>query len=169
MFNCRAYSSYFRQAVTLSVAATAVCLYSPVSGADAAQSRIASLSFGQLAAARMPQDGRIDVAAFSAQLPAEERSAVGQPVRLTGYMLPVVIEQGGVRQFLILRNQMGCCYGQMPAANEYIVASVVGRPIPAVMDTPLQFSGTFKIAPNVVDGVAVTIFALEQSQVSPLP
>lgn len=88
----------------------------------------------------------------------------GNPVRITGYMWPVAMAGGRVTQFILMRNQTGCCYGQMPAANEYLVASA-DEPLPSLLDVPVTFEGTLRIAPVELGGTVVELFRLEGARV----
>ncbi len=69
----------------------------------------------------------------------------GQRVCLTGYMLPIKLEDGLVKDFLVLRNQMMCCYGRRPELNEWVVVKMKGKGVPSTMDTPLKFYGTLHV------------------------
>lgn len=84
----------------------------------------------------------------------------GGKVRITGYMWPVSMAGGRVSQFILMRNQNGCCYGQIPSANEYLVATA-GEPLPSLLDIPVTFEGTLRIAPVEIGGTVVELFRLE--------
>ena len=119
-----------------------------------------TVTFAQLAAA-IPTGNSLAVES----LPRPVRDLVGSRVVLTGYMMPLAMEHGGARQFLIMQNQMACCYGQMPNANEYVIAKAAGEPLEAALDTPIAFSGVLKISPSVVEDVVVGFYELEQAKI----
>lgn len=54
------------------------------------------------------------------QIPGLVKSLNGQRVVITGYMLPIDFEDNRVKSFLLLRNQMACCFGMTPRENEFI-------------------------------------------------
>ena len=68
------------------------------------------LTFGELAACPLivpaPEAGRD---AWLQQLSAPIRAAEGNAVEITGYVLPLKIEGGRTRQFLLMRDQSSCC------------------------------------------------------------
>lgn len=104
------------------------------------------------------------VGAFPARLAALN----GQTVEITGYMLPVAMEHGTSREFLLMRNQNSCCYGAAPQPNEYLVVRTSERGVPVVMDQPVAFRGTFKISPVIAQGLILQVFTLEDAAPSRL-
>ncbi len=125
----------------------------------AVAAEVRRLTFAELAACPLTAD----TAAIAAGgvLSATVRSANGGPVRIVGYMLPLAVEQGRTRQFLVMRNQNACCFGQMPAANEYLVAETAAPGLPVRMDTPVALVGRLRVAPVVSGGAVVQFFNLE--------
>ncbi|MFT3830755.1 MAG: DUF3299 domain-containing protein [Opitutaceae bacterium] len=119
------------------------------------------LTFAELAACPVISDAA--AVASGAVLTASIRAANGEQVRLTGYMLPLAIEQGRSRQFLLLRNQNACCFGQMPAANEYVTVEAPAPGLPVRMDTPVAVVGRLRVAPIVNGGAVVQFYQLEET------
>ncbi len=93
-------------------------------------------------------------------VPPSVRALDGRKVRVTGYMLPIALEAGRCLQFLILRSQMGCCYGTMPQPTEWIVATSAKGVRPA-QDVPLSFAGILRVGANFKQGVFTGIYNLE--------
>jgi len=60
-------------------------------------------------------------------IPGQVRQLDGKRVRLDGYMLPVRMENGLVKQFLAIRSPMVCCYGVTPGPNEWVVITMTGK------------------------------------------
>lgn len=94
-------------------------------------------------------------------LPPEVQALDGRRVRLAGFMLPVKSGQGRVTEFLVLRNQLMCCYGLPPAPNEWVLVRVPGAGIPVAMDRPLHFYGTLRVAELFEHGIFVALYRLE--------
>lgn len=97
-------------------------------------------------------------------IPANVKALDGRKVRVEGFMMPLKMEKGGVRQFLLMRNQMMCCYGIAPQANEWIVVDVVGDPIAARMDEPIYVTGLFRVGVIREDGAFIGIYRLETAK-----
>lgn len=75
------------------------------------------------------------------EIPAAINALNGRNVAITGFMLPLKLENGRVVEFILLRNQMSCCYGLSPRINEWVHARVVGSGAKVTMDRPLTACG----------------------------
>lgn len=107
------------------------------------------------------------VSATEAVVPAELARLDGKSVRVTGYMLPTAYGRGLVREFMLMRSQATCCFGQAAQANEFLVVTTAApEGVPAVMDVPATFAGTLRILPVKTNGVVVQCFRIENA--SPL-
>jgi hypothetical protein len=127
---------------------------------DAAGRRV--VDFEELAgfAYTPPSDGAAWPADTLAGIPEAVRKLAGRRVSVSGFMLPIKLEAGRVTQFLILRNQMACCYGVAPAPNEWIVArSRAG--LAAVADTPVSYTGVLRVGAKREEGFFIGIYELE--------
>ena len=61
------------------------------------------------------------------QIPEIVRILSGQRVAVTGFMLATMFDQGKIKHFLLLRNQMGCCFGIRPQENEFVDVKMRGN------------------------------------------
>jgi hypothetical protein len=104
---------------------------------------------------------------FTAEAPQPPPEALARArdgvVRITGYMLPLTAEQGRTREFLLMRNQNACCFGKMPAANEYLLVRTAAD-LPVRMDVPVAIEGTLRIEPVVNAGEFVQFYRLEEAR-----
>ena len=130
-------------------------------GAAVAAGAPRRLTFSELAACPLVADPA--EVAVGAGLTDPVRAANGAQVRIAGYMLPLAVEQGRARQFLLMRNQNACCVGQMPAANEYLVVEAPGAGLPVRMDVPVAVVGRLRVAPVVSAGAVVQFYNLEET------
>jgi hypothetical protein len=132
---------------------------------QAAQEKPILLTFAQLAAC--PLTGLVFQDPAKSPLTESIRSATGKQVVVTGYMLPLVMEKGRARELLLMRNTMGCCYGQTPAANEYLVIKINAPGLPVTMDIPVALQGTLRVAPVVMGGMVVEFYHLDNAELAP--
>ena len=102
----------------------------------------------------------------SGTIPDNVRALDGRRVRIAGYMLPVKVENGLVKECLLLRNQMMCCYGRRPELNEWVVVRFAGDGVPARMDTPLAFYGTLHVGERFEDHVFTGLYELAADKIS---
>jgi hypothetical protein len=61
---------------------------------------------------------------------------------------------------------MMCCYGIMPAPNEWVVVKMNGPGTVAMMDTPLNFYGTLRVGEIYEDNMFSGIYRLDGEKVS---
>lgn len=94
---------------------------------------------------------------FSAHAPAGIKALDDTEVRINGFMLPTRVENGHVRECLIMANQLTCCYGKIPRFCDYIIARVDGDSVAVLQDQPLVFTGRIKVG-DVFEGKAWTAF-----------
>jgi hypothetical protein len=103
----------------------------------------------------------------SGPIPANVLALDGRRVCLTGYMLPIRLENGLVKDFLLLRNQMMCCYGRRPELNEWVVVKMAGPGVPNRMDTPLKLYGTLHVGEKFENQVFEGLYLLDGEKISP--
>lgn len=102
----------------------------------------------------------------SGTIPPNILALDGKRVRLTGYMLPIRMVDGLVQDFLLLRNQMMCCYGRRPELNEWVVVRMKGKGVPSTMDTPLSFYGTLHVGEFFENQVFEGLYRLDGEKIS---
>ena len=113
------------------------------------------------------EDGRIertDKEYLSSVLPENVLSLNGQSIEVAGYMMPLSITGDKVREFLLLPNTMACCFGMMPAYNEFIF---VKMPSGAGMleNVPIRVQGRFSIEETWEDGFFSHLYYMKGSRV----
>ncbi len=126
------------------------------------------LTFAQLVTCPLDAAALRADSAAAAGFPEKIRSVIGQRVQITGYMLPLVVENGRASRLLLMRNTMACCYGQSPAANEYLVIKTPPPGLPVTMDVPVALQGTLRIEPVMLGGLVVEYFHLDQAALASL-
>jgi hypothetical protein len=82
-----------------------------------------------------------DPTAFLKRVPPEVRKLSGAKVAVEGFMIPTMVnEDNKVTEFLLLPDQMSCCYGKNPAANGWVVVNAKG--IDIMMDKIIRVTGS---------------------------
>lgn len=114
-------------------------------------------------AALKPVPGRME------GIPDNIRQFHGRPVRLEGFMMPLAMNQdGSVKEFLIMRSVLTCCYGATPMPTEWVVVKP-GPNAPKVlptMDVPLFFFGKLQVGELYRDDLFAGIYELELDRVA---
>ena len=122
-----------------------------------------ALEFIPLADPKNPQTG---LAAFAPQAPSRVTAFDQTRVRISGYVLPTRYEAGRVRDFLILSNQMMCCYGSPPRFCDYIVAHAESGPIASMMDLPTAFEETLHVHDVYVNGSWSALYSMDCTKIT---
>lgn len=81
------------------------------------------------------------------EIPADIRALDGKRVTLKGYLIPLAIEGGRIRQAVLLRDLMSCCYGTIPALNSFVLIDCSEHSIAPTIETnvPVTVVGTLKV------------------------
>jgi hypothetical protein len=133
-----------------------------------------SLSFQQLAAFSFnvtdemsSQDANVLVATVRVlkQIPTSVKAMNKSAVALTGFMLPVKWSEGLVTDFMLLPNQMGCCYGRMPRLNEIIIVNTSGKGVKLLKDIPVCVLGRFHVGAIRNNNYLVGIYQMDCERV----
>jgi hypothetical protein len=95
------------------------------------------------------------------QIPAKIKALDQQKVAVTGYMLPTKMEGGLVKEFLLVKDPMMCCYGVMPKINEWVVVKMVGAGVKPLMDIPITFDGKLRVGEMYENGYLTGLYLLE--------
>ena len=126
------------------------------------------LTFGKLADFKyeVPDDPITDPKAKAIleknQIPKSIRKLDKQKVAITGYMLPLKVEDGKITEFLVLRDQSACCFGAVPKINEWInVRMPKGKGVKPVMDVRITFFGVLKVGEVLESGYLVGIYEMD--------
>ena len=86
-----------------------------------------------------------DFSAYASRVPKKIRNLSNKTVALEGFMVPTVVdEQNRVKEFLLMPDQLSCCFGQAPEANGWVVArSEEG--VDEAMDRVIRVLGTLTV------------------------
>jgi hypothetical protein len=98
-------------------------------------------------------------------IPAAVQAFSGKRAVVSGYMLPLQLQEGRARQFLLVRNQASCCYGVAPAMNEYVLVTMANEGVRPVMDVPITVVGTIKVGETYEEGLLVGIYQLDGEKI----
>jgi hypothetical protein len=100
------------------------------------------------------------------ELPNQIACLQGQRLHLQGYMMPVDVEGRQVRSFVLVRDQQLCCYGKMPAMNEWVFVSLDSSGVEMNMDRPVDVKGTFEVGEDIEEGVVVSLYRMKCDSVT---
>jgi hypothetical protein len=92
------------------------------------------------------QDGiKFDISAFARRVPVTVRQMDGLDAAVEGFMIPTVVnEDNKVTEFLLLPDQMSCCFGKAPEANGWVVVTAP-KGVEIMMDRIIRVTGTMAV------------------------
>jgi hypothetical protein len=94
------------------------------------------------------------------QIPPIVKGWNGKKAIVTGFMLPTKLDNGKAVEFLLMANQMACCYGTVPNMNDWVIVKSP-KGVPVTQDVPISFRGTFKVSATFESGYMTGIYELE--------
>ena len=100
------------------------------------------------------------------QIPDKIKALDQQKVAVTGYMLPTKMDGGLVKEFLLVKDPMMCCYGVMPKINEWVVVKMTGPGVKPLMDVPITFDGKLRVGEMYENGYLTGVYLLEGDKMS---
>jgi len=91
-------------------------------------------------------DGKdFDFAAYSKRVPSRLREKSGAKVAVEGFMIPTVVDENNkVKEFLLLPDQMSCCFGKSPEANGWVIVSSSDG-VEVLMERIIRVTGTLTV------------------------
>jgi hypothetical protein len=95
------------------------------------------------------------------QIPGWVRVYDGKRVALTGFMMPLKMENGLSTKLIMMRDITTCCYGNVPNMNEYVIVTMKGPGLKPIQDVPVVLTGTFRIAEKYENGYLSSIFQMD--------
>jgi hypothetical protein len=92
------------------------------------------------------KDGKkFDLSAFARRVPVSVRLMDGLPAAVEGFMIPTVVnEENQVTEFLLLPDQMSCCFGKAPEANGWVVVTAP-KGVEIMMDRIIRVTGAMAV------------------------
>jgi len=100
-----------------------------------------------------------------AQVPLEVRALSGQEIAVSGFLLPMRMEDGFAVEFLLMRDQTLCCFGRVPRINEWISVTASGRGAQPRMDVPITVCGTFTVSDQREQGTLIGLYKMEADKI----
>ena len=88
------------------------------------------------------RDGKeFDFSAYAERVPESVRQQSGAKIAVEGFMIPTIVDENNlVKEFLLLPDQMSCCFGQTPEANGWVVVAA-SEGVDVLMDRIIRVTG----------------------------
>jgi len=102
------------------------------------------------------------------QIPPHVRDLDAREVLLIGFMVPLDFDRdGGITSFALTQNQMFCCFGQVPAMNEWVTVSMPeGTSTRYVPSLPVGVFGKLEVGEALENGFVTSVYRLRADRVA---
>ena len=143
-------------------------------GASLATEVYQSLTFNMLTSYpfREPNWAKMEDPAYIASLKLNEQISPqiqamdGKNVEIQGFMLPLDMSEGNLRTFMLLKDQMACCFGNMPRLNEWVYVRVPKKKkINIHQDVLITLLGTLRVGAKFEGEVLTGIYHLDLDRI----
>jgi hypothetical protein len=125
-----------------------------------ADEAVVSTSFETLGGFALPGEAGCEQLKF----PSSVVALNGKVVQLTGFMLPLKIEDGKVSEFLLLKDQNACCYGRMPRLSEWIVVRPGEKGVQPQMDVPIHCRGLLSVGERREGDLVLGVYFMSEGE-----
>ena len=102
----------------------------------------------------------------NAQIPQRVLALDKKKVIVQGFMVPIEFKRDSVRSFLLVRNQMMCCFGAMIGMNEWVMVQMDGeKRTTFVQDVPTVVYGELEVGEDIQNGMVMSLYRLRGLEV----
>ena len=100
------------------------------------------------------------------QISSEIQAMDGRKVEIQGFMLPLDMSEGNLRTFMLLKDQMACCFGNIPRLNEWVYVRIPNKKkVEIHQDIPITLFGTLRVGAKFEREVLTGIYHLELDRI----
>ena len=95
-------------------------------------------------------------------IPLQIKTLNGAKIEIEGFMLSLEGEVDDLRTFMLLKDQMACCFGAIPLLNEWVYVKVPkNKRISSYQDELVTLYGTLRVGARFEDDMLTGIYHLE--------
>ena len=106
---------------------------------------------------------------LSSAVPDTIKALDRKEIAVQGFMLPLKEEAGRVGEFVLLKNQMMCCFGAPPKVNEWVHVRIKGQGIKPLMDQVITIYGTIHVGQYNENRTLLGLYQIEGDGVGLTP
>jgi hypothetical protein len=122
-----------------------------------------AVSFSQLSSTELELDDRglcLDV-----RVPQAVEALHGKSVAVAGFVIPTTMEGSQMTEFLLVPNQLACCFGQFLQVNEWIEIKAE-RPLDCLTESPVTVYGVLHVSPQRVGSAVSNVYQMDAQLLS---
>ncbi len=90
-------------------------------------------------------------------------------VEIRGFIIPIRMKEDKIEEFVLVVNQLACCFGQVPKMNEWIhVTMAEGKTAPyEAVEVPAVVRGKMSVGELWENGIVMSLYRIEGIEVIP--
>jgi hypothetical protein len=102
------------------------------------------------------------------QVPAPVKALNGKKVSVQGFMIPLKLDKGATKEFLLVKDQSVCCWGRVPRMNEWVSIKMTGdKTTKFIPDQPVTIFGVLQVGEEFDKGGEVqSLYRLDADDVA---
>lgn len=102
----------------------------------------------------------------NSQIPERIMALDKKKIIVQGFMVPIEFKRDAVRSFLLVRNQMMCCFGAMIGMNEWVMVQMDGEKRTSyVQDVPTTVFGELEVGEDIQNGMVMSLYRMRGFEV----
>jgi hypothetical protein len=100
------------------------------------------------------------------EVPAKIQALSGKRVAVEGFMMPLSYEAGGLKKFLLMKSQYGCCFASTPKINEWVEVTMQGGATAEHEQHVLATVwGVLEVTPETREGMFTGLYRMKATRV----
>jgi len=100
------------------------------------------------------------------QVPAEVRALNNQKISIQGFILPSYMNENKLKSFVMMPNQMGCCFGMSPPFNGWIYVTMPGDgSVDWAQDAVVTVTGTFHVGETIDADGGMSLYRMDGEKI----
>jgi hypothetical protein len=111
-----------------------------------------------------PTNSAMDSLRVEGEIPARIRSLDGKKISIAGYVKAIKQDQGGVTEFLLVRDYFTCCEGTKPKVNEMIHVILTAPLAGVAAEKPVALRGALRVGAKLTGSNVVSVYRMEQTE-----
>ncbi len=103
------------------------------------------------------------------QIPPEISALNNKKVSVQGFILPAELNGNKLKSFVVMPNQMGCCFGVPPTFNGWIYVIMTGEGSSQwAQDKLVTVYGTFHVGETIDADGGISLYRMDGDRIKPL-
>ncbi len=103
------------------------------------------------------------------EIPRAIRDFDGRRAAVSGYVIPIRTQARGVTEFLLVRDQLSCCFGLSPEMNHWIHVTMPRSELRLKILQVVTVQGTLRVGELRKDGMIQSIYRMAAERVEMTP